>query len=182
MAAIVWDPSKMSTGVPGVDAQHREWIRRYNQFDDAIHQGKGIEAVQNTLNFFIDYAETHFTFEEAVMDERHCPAAKANKAAHEHMLHTLDGFKSCAEKHGYSMIEMLGLKFQMEEWVINHILTIDIQLRNEKAETEQKVGAEYKAKEEAFTKPITAAESRFKVPSFGAIISRISRWISRKFE
>jgi hemerythrin-like metal-binding protein len=129
MAAIVWNPQKMSTGVSEVDAQHQEWIRRYNQFDEAISEGRGVEVVQTTLNFFVDYADTHFKLEEAVMEKHDCPVSKANRAAHDHMRNILTGFKEYADEHGYSLSEMLGLKFQMEEWLINHILTIDVQLR-----------------------------------------------------
>jgi hemerythrin-like metal-binding protein len=130
MANIIWDPQKMATGVSDVDAQHQEWIRRYNQFNEAIHQGKGIESVQSTLDFFIDYADIHFKLEEAAMAERNCPAAKANLAAHQQMRNILAGFKSYSQKHGYSMPEMLGLKMKMEQWLVEHILTIDIQLRD----------------------------------------------------
>jgi hypothetical protein len=42
----------------------------------------------------------------------------------------LAGFKSYAKTHGYSMFEMIGLRMQMEEWLVKHILTIDIQLRD----------------------------------------------------
>ena len=130
MTAITWNPKTMATGVPEVDAQHQEWIRRYNQFDEAISQGKGIEAVQSTLDFFISYADVHFKFEESVMDERHCSAAMDNQAAHEHMRNILRGYKSYVNKHGFSIAEVQGLKHQMEEWLVKHILTIDIQLRD----------------------------------------------------
>ena len=130
MTTITWNPKTMATGVPEVDAQHQEWIRRYNQFDEAISQGKGIEAVQSTLDFFISYADVHFKFEESVMDERHCSAAMDNQAAHEHMRNILRGYKSYVNKHGFSIAEVQGLKHQMEEWLVKHILTIDIQLRD----------------------------------------------------
>ena len=48
---INWDPNKMATGVPEVDAQHQEWIRRYNEFDAAVSHGQGLEAVQSALDF-----------------------------------------------------------------------------------------------------------------------------------
>ena len=60
MATIIWNPKTMATGVPVVDAQHQEWIRRYNEFDEAISQGKGMNVVQNTLDFFLAYADVHF--------------------------------------------------------------------------------------------------------------------------
>ena len=130
MAQIIWDPQKMATGVPGVDAQHQEWIRRFNQFDQAISQGKGLEAVKSTLDFFIGYADVHFRYEESVMDEHNCPAAKDNRDAHEHMRNILRGFKTCVDKQGYSIYDICGLRLQMEEWLIRHILGIDMQLRD----------------------------------------------------
>ena len=129
MNKISWDPRKMSTGVPGVDAQHQEWIRRYNNFCDAITNGKGVEETRQTLDFFIQYADTHFSYEEIVMDERKCSAAAANREDHEHMRSILAGFHDYVAHHGYSIIEMQSLRSQMEKWLINHILTIDIRLR-----------------------------------------------------
>lgn len=130
MATISWNPQTMATGVPEVDAQHQEWIRRYNQFDDALSHAKGIEAVQSTLDFFIRYAEVHFKLEEAVMDERHCPAAADNRTAHDHMRNILHGYQGYVNKHGYSISDVHALRIQMEKWLINHILTIDIRLRD----------------------------------------------------
>lgn len=130
MATITWNPKTMSTGVDAVDAQHQEWIWRYNEFDAAICRGKGMDVVQNTLEFFIAYADVHFKFEEAIMDERHCCAAKANHSAHEHMRHILKGFKTYVNKYGYSISEIISLKLRMEEWLIKHILTIDVKLRD----------------------------------------------------
>jgi hemerythrin len=119
----------MATGVPEVDAQHKEWIRRYNEFDNAISQGMGLEVVQSTLDFFANYAETHFTLEETYMAKKNCPAAEANQAAHEHMRNILAGFRSYVKRHGYSISEVISLKIQMEKWLVRHILTIDVQLR-----------------------------------------------------
>ena len=130
MATITWDPKIMATGIPEVDAQHQEWIRRYNQFDDAIRQGKGIEAVQSTLDFFIQYAEIHFQLEEKIMDERHSPSAQANRVDHDHIRNILNRYKAYEKEYGCSIGEVIGLKLRMDEWLIKHILTIDIQLRD----------------------------------------------------
>jgi hemerythrin len=127
---INWDQEKMTTGVPEVDAQHQEWIRRYNEFDDAVSQGMGLEAVRSTLDFFANYAETHFRLEEAYMNKRHCSAAVANRAGHERMRNILTASKEYMERKGVSMLQVTILKMEMQEWLIEHMLTIDIQLRN----------------------------------------------------
>jgi len=130
MATINWDSGKMATGVPEVDAQHQEWIRRYNEFDNAVSQGMGLEIVQSTLDFFANYAETHFKLEEACMTKRNCPAAEANRAAHKKMRNILTGFKEYVERKGVSMMQVTILKMEMQDWLVKHILTIDIQLRD----------------------------------------------------
>jgi hemerythrin-like metal-binding protein len=126
---IEWDPEKMGTGVPEVDRQHREWIRRYNQFDEAVSAGQGLEAIRTTIDFFANYAETHFKLEEARMDEYNCPAAAANRADHNKMRTILSGLQSYVSKRGASLIEVESLRQRMSDWLINHILTIDIRLR-----------------------------------------------------
>jgi hypothetical protein len=42
---IAWDPSKMATGVPAIDVEHQEWIRRYDEFAAAIGSGNGLASV-----------------------------------------------------------------------------------------------------------------------------------------
>ncbi len=127
---INWDPEKMATGVPEVDAQHQEWIRRYNEFDEAVSRGTGLGAVRGALDFFANYAETHFKVEEAYMAKLHCPAAAVNRAEHEQMRNILAGFRTYVKSQGVSMFEVAALRKEMQEWLVRHILTVDIQLRD----------------------------------------------------
>lgn len=120
----------MATGVPDVDKQHQEWIARFNEFEDAISKGRGLEEIQSTLHFFADYAETHFHLEETRMAELDCPAAEENRIDHEQMRSIIAGYRQYVKKHGASAIEVVGLRLRMREWLVNHILTIDIQLRD----------------------------------------------------
>jgi hemerythrin len=127
---INWDPQRMATGVPEVDAQHQEWVRRYNEFDEAVSRGMGLEVVRKTLDFFANYAETHFKLEEACMAEHNCPITETNRIDHERMRNILSGFKEYMEQKGVSLIQVIILEREMQEWLVKHILTIDIQLRD----------------------------------------------------
>jgi hemerythrin len=127
---INWDPEKMATGVAEVDDQHKEWLRRYNEFDQAVSHGEGLKVVRSTLDFFANYAETHFKLEEACMTKRNCPAAEANRVGHERMRNILTASKEYMERKGVSMMQVTFLKMEMQEWLVEHILTIDIQLRD----------------------------------------------------
>jgi hemerythrin-like metal-binding protein len=119
----------MATGVPDVDDQHQEWIARFNKFDDAVSNGRGLEEIQSTLDFFADYAETHFHLEEARMAERDCPAAEENRIDHNQIRSIIAGYRQYVKRNGASVIEVMGLRLRMQEWLVNHILTIDIRLR-----------------------------------------------------
>lgn len=128
--AITWNPEKMATGFADVDAQHQEWIRRYNQFDSAIQNQHGLESVRSTLDFFINYAETHFALEEARMAESHCASAAANRAAHQVMRDMLVGFKKYLSNKEISLSDVVTLKLDMERWLTNHILEVDMKLKD----------------------------------------------------
>lgn len=80
---ITWDDS-MSTGLPNIDAQHKEIIEKYNELDEALAQGSGRArtVAGELLDFLQFYSAWHFEREEKCMEEYKCPAAEANKQAH----------------------------------------------------------------------------------------------------
>jgi hemerythrin len=126
---IEWDDAKLGTGLPDIDEQHREWIRRYNEFDDAVMNGQGTATIFNTLAFLVQYTETHFSHEEDRMQECDCPAQAQNRAAHDKFRTHLDEMLSWLEQTKPTSVEVIVLKQELEDWLTNHISTIDIQLR-----------------------------------------------------
>ena len=50
---IKWDGAAMSTGLSDIDGQHQEWIRKINEFDQAISNGMEIANIFNTLAFLV---------------------------------------------------------------------------------------------------------------------------------
>ena len=128
--AIEWNDEKMATGFPEIDAQHKEWIRRINEFDDAVVNRKGQEAIQNTLDFLAQYSETHFAGEEALMAQRNSPVQEPNRAAHDEFRGKLAEIRTWAKNDSATSVEVIALKDALEEWLVNHICTVDVQLRN----------------------------------------------------
>jgi len=127
--AIVWDETKYTTGVPEIDAQQIEWLRRVNKFDDAVMNGRERELIYDTLAFLVEYTIQHFTLEESVMAKCHCPALKNNIAAHEKFRVRLDEILRQIELSGPSAFNAIAIKMELEQWLLNHICTIDIGLR-----------------------------------------------------
>jgi hemerythrin-like metal-binding protein len=127
---IEWNGEKMATGLSDIDAQHKEWIRRFNEFDAAVVSRKGQDAIQSTLDFLAQYTEIHFAGEEASMARLHSPALAANRAAHDEFRGKIAEIKAWVKQEGATPVEVVALKVTLEEWLVNHICTIDVQLRD----------------------------------------------------
>jgi hemerythrin len=127
--ALKWDEKRMTTGQPIIDAQHKEWIMRFNEFDDAIISGRGNEIIIKTLEFLKQYTNTHFATEEEAMARLHTPVQDKNLRAHQEFREKLAELTNWVGKIGVSTVEILSLKMDLEDWVENHICTVDVQLR-----------------------------------------------------
>ena len=128
--AIEWNDEKMATGFPKIDAQHKAWIHQINEFDDAVVNRKGQEVIQNTLDFLTQYSETHFVDEETIMAQLNSPALEPNRAAHDEFRRKLAEIRAWVKNEGATSVEVIELKDALEKWLVNHICTVDIQLRN----------------------------------------------------
>jgi hemerythrin-like metal-binding protein len=128
--AIEWNEAKLATGFPEIDAQHKEWIRRIYEFDDAVVNHKGQEAIQKTLDFLVQYTEIHFSSEEAVMAKQNSTSQEMNRAAHNEFRAKLAEIRGWVKNEGASSVEVLELMDVLEKWLVNHICTIDVRLRD----------------------------------------------------
>jgi hemerythrin-like metal-binding protein len=127
--AIKWDYTTMTTGSSEIDEEHQEWIRRFNEFDAAIANGQGLEAIQHILHFLAEYTVTHFAHEEARMAQHNSPVAALNRTEHGRFRANLDEIERWMQQEGTSLVEVVSVKIDMENWLINHICKIDAQLR-----------------------------------------------------
>ncbi len=127
--AIAWHHESMTTGVPEIDEQHKELLRRFNDFHEAVKNHHGKEAVERTLSFLTSYTITHFSAEEACMNRLRCPAAQANKAAHDTLRSEIATIKSRIATGGIQSLDVVQLEKILGDWLRNHICTVDVQLR-----------------------------------------------------
>jgi hemerythrin len=126
---IKWDQEKMTTGVREIDTQHREWIRRFNEFDAAVVNRQGVETIRSTLEFLGQYAETHFADEEARMAQANLPILEQNRVEHNEFRSKLAEIKAWVRREGATTVEVVALKTTLEDWLVNHICTVDVKLR-----------------------------------------------------
>ena len=127
---IQWDPERMATGVASIDEQHQELISRINELHAAIVRSAGGEEIEPMLNFLADYTKKHFAHEEGVMEEHVCPSRSANRAAHTRFLEGFGRLVTTYRAKGPTRAVLETLKKTVEEWLVNHICTIDRKLKD----------------------------------------------------
>ncbi len=126
---LVFDVATMSTNHYDVDQQHRNLIDMINQLEEAVEQGRGRDGVDRLLNFLGEYVVKHFSMEEKLMAEHHCPATEVNLTAHKTMLKKYTDWREVYEASGFDTKLVLELKELLSTWLVSHVCKIDCQLR-----------------------------------------------------
>jgi len=90
---------------------------------------RDIDAVSQFLDFLQHFVDTHFSYEERCMDSYRCPAHQKNKDAHEIFRQKFKLFKARSEKEGFPVPMLVELDETVEDWIKNHILHVDTQLK-----------------------------------------------------
>ena len=114
-AAIAWKPH-YSVGNASLDAQHRQILALVNEIYAAREKDDNAAAVESLLKRLLQYAQSHFGYEERLMAECGYPGLAEQKASHDKMRRRTAGL---LEHAGLVMPEDL-LHF-LKDWWINHI-------------------------------------------------------------
>ena len=128
--AIEWDDS-LSTGVVEIDNEHKEWIRRFNEFDKMVMEKKGPEVILDALNFFDQYAEYHFSHEEASTQHFNNTFVEKNKSEHQKYRQQIMRIRDALHSFGEGIVQVMALKIDLEDWLINHISKTDVKVFKE---------------------------------------------------
>lgn len=125
---IQWIDQLLSCHVDEIDVQHKEFIRRVNEFAEAIAGGLVHETIAEILGFLRDYAAVHFACEEEHFVRRRCSprACAANRVAHQQFLDELTAAKRDLEKGIATAALLRKLQSWLMNWLIHHIKTVDV--------------------------------------------------------
>ena len=126
--AIVWDPVTMATHISRIDLEHQEWIRRFNEFDAAVTAGHGGDLIEQLLLFMLDYSNTHFAHEEELVVQYNPLANKLNHLEHEKFRRRMNELRARIQAGGASEFDIDALANDLQEWLINHICTVDVRI------------------------------------------------------
>jgi len=118
------------TNVDRIDEQHRQLFRCVNKLGRMVELGivNGPE-MDHMMMFLGSYTRVHFGYEEWCMRRNRCPAARANETSHREFLEFFDGIADEYRRTGGSSELMRRLHDTMGKWLVGHICTIDVKLK-----------------------------------------------------
>ncbi|WP_114239600.1 bacteriohemerythrin [Dyella sp. C9] len=120
MTALVWQED-LNTGIDVIDNQHRRIVAIVNALSDA-QQRQDRRAVGEVLEELVDYTLSHFTFEEALMEDAGYEFGRPHKRLH-------DIFAARIRQYQLRFAEGEDvadeLKSMLSRWLFQHIRNDD---------------------------------------------------------
>lgn len=113
------------TGVPAVDAQHRELFARVGALLDASRERRGRDEVARLLGFLGDYVVTHFGDEEALMAARGYPGLEAQRADHQAFVKEFSALYQAFRREGPGPLFVIRVGNRVTAWLREHIYKTD---------------------------------------------------------
>ena len=128
--AIAWRDA-MSTGIAGLDNDHKQLIALINGVEQAL-SGASVSTVGNSLTELLDYVQAHFEREEKVFTALNAPELEAHKKLHQDLAAKAKVFdskfrmaKTDEDRRKIGSI----LQAFLQDWLVNHILKEDLKIK-----------------------------------------------------
>jgi hemerythrin len=120
MAHLQWS-SALETGITAIDEQHKRIVLYINELYDA-REARDEEQVGQVLSELLDYAFSHFGYEEQFMQEIGFPSLDSHKKVHQLFAKKVEEFVARYEAGDDVTDDLLTT---LNRWLINHIKNED---------------------------------------------------------
>jgi hemerythrin-like metal-binding protein len=122
MAVFSWNDS-YSVKVAVCDQQHMRLFDIINKLADAMRMGKGQDVVNQVVTELLDYTNTHFQDEEALLQKANYPQLEAHREMHRIFVKKVQSLQSQAQMgKRVNAAQLLSL---IRDWLVNHIQKTD---------------------------------------------------------
>ncbi len=123
MSSLVTWSEEYSLHYSPIDEQHKQLLDLLNILYSIDNGGTVEEPLSNIVFRLVVFTETHFAYEERLLDLVGFPNLRKHRAYHDSMkLKTRKVVKSYTKEHALNKKEVL---FFLRDWWINHILKED---------------------------------------------------------
>jgi len=112
-----------SVGVKDIDDQHKKLIELINTLNEAVLAGQDRAALGDTLRDLISYTETHFVFEEQLMEKYDYPLATQHRREHRDLVRTVVDFRTRYEQGEFPLTDEVMVF--LRDWLSRHIMNSD---------------------------------------------------------
>jgi hemerythrin len=122
MELLNWS-DQYSVGVKQMDDQHRTLVGILNKLYDAMMNHCAIEVTEPLVIQLVQYTQTHFADEEALMAATDFPELKEHREQHRRLIERVQSEVShAARKDLFQPVQLLHF---LKEWLTIHILQED---------------------------------------------------------
>ena len=122
VSLVTWS-ERLSVGYQPIDDQHRRLVEIINCLHDAMAEGKGHQALGQVLGGLVDYTQTHFASEEAMMQKHGYAGYAEQKLQHDALTRSVLELQS-QFRAGQMALTMDVMKF-LKTWLVDHIESSD---------------------------------------------------------
>ncbi|MES9939387.1 MAG: bacteriohemerythrin [Candidatus Thiodiazotropha sp. 6PLUC2] len=120
MGRLLWT-ADLETGIKVIDGQHERIVDYINKLHDArINKDKA--AISDIIDATVDYTLSHFSFEEALIEDAGYEFVRPHKKVHELFIRRVSEFQERFKKGEDISEELHDL---LARWLFNHIRNDD---------------------------------------------------------
>jgi len=120
MAYLVWQHD-LDTGIEEIDNQHKRIVEMINHLYEAEQKGDRNE-IREVLVDLVDYTQSHFSFEETLMEDAGYRFSRAHKRVHELFIRRVEEYRMRFET-GENIVQ--ELRDTLSRWLFSHIRSED---------------------------------------------------------
>ncbi|MED5239803.1 MAG: bacteriohemerythrin [Pseudomonadota bacterium] len=135
---IVWGP-QYELDILVIDQQHKRIVEFINTLDTLVGKPDAYLGVARILYDLVDYTESHFSFEEALMERAGYKELDDHHQVHRQFTQRIESLLRSTEK-GEDVAE--ALLQLLEKWLLHHILEEDRAYADEVREFINSIGQE----------------------------------------
>jgi hemerythrin len=116
VASLCWR-EEYSLGIPEIDDQHKELIKRFAAVEVAIATRQGWSELHFAILGILRYAEFHFQFEEALMRLYGFPQIERHMLEHRQILQAAETFIDESLRN----VALVDIALFYQDWLAAHI-------------------------------------------------------------
>jgi hemerythrin len=126
---VVWK-DELATGIEMIDNQHKELFRRFNNFQTACKQGKGLDELSTLLSNLGQYVRSHCALEEVLQLLYGYPGYGEHEKQHNDFICKFRKLEHLLNAQGATPSLLMQTNRTLADWLTRHFTWADKELAN----------------------------------------------------